>query len=299
MTYLITGAGQIGHQLAYDISDVRIIRRSQPNTPDARITVGDAGDRNLLHQAAHGSTAIFHCIHTVYNPKSWRAELPHREQAVMDVAYDLDIPVIFPESTYAFGRGAINLTDDTPIRPCSPLGEVRAELLLARANHPARTISVVAGDLIGPTATTKGSVAHATVIKPARKGKRCWVLADPDAKHSFTFIPDLTMAMKFLADHPQATNKDIVLAPSPAPLSIKELAQVFGGKSARVSAVPAWPLAAIGTVSPLAKSLFQQQYLWRENQVIEKGSFDAYPNLAPTTWPEIRAAISQNPPPIA
>ena len=40
----------------------------------------------------------------------------------------------------------------------------------ARAAHPARTLSVVAADLIGPTATTSGSVATALVVRPAAAG---------------------------------------------------------------------------------------------------------------------------------
>jgi len=95
------------------------------------------------------------------------ADLPDREQAVMDVTAEYGVPVVFPESAYAFGTAAQDLDDgpdDGPdggtaeravtgeVEPASPLGEIRARLLAARAAHPARTLSVVAADLIGPTA---------------------------------------------------------------------------------------------------------------------------------------------------
>src|SRR5699024_1937441 len=168
MHFLITGAGQIGTQLVRDLTDAghtaTVLRRSSTPVPAARTHSGDAADPALLRAAADGATAIFHCIHSSYDHRAWLRDLPHRETAVMDAAAARGIPVVFPESVYAFGEGARSLAETSAPAPASPLGQVRARLLAARAAHPARTLSVVAADLIGPTAEAQSSVFQLLVM---------------------------------------------------------------------------------------------------------------------------------------
>ncbi|MGO2883140.1 MAG: hypothetical protein ACTIC4_11035, partial [Corynebacterium variabile] len=87
----------------------------------ADLVRGNAGDRDLLRRVVAGGpggdpvaepvAAVFHCIHTSYDARAWAADLPAREQAVMDVAAEYGVPVVFPESVYAFGTAAQDLDD--------------------------------------------------------------------------------------------------------------------------------------------------------------------------------------------
>lgn len=295
MRYLITGAGQIGTQLALDLThdghDVVVLRRSDTSLPGTRTISGDAGDPAIVRTAAAEADAIFHCIHAAYSAKIWRRELPHREQAVMNVAAELNIPVVFPESVYAFGRGAAQLSETSQIAPVSPLGRVRAELLKARAMHPARTASVVASDLFGPTATRNGSVVLSTVVEPARKGLRAWVLGDPDAPHAVTHIPDLTRAMT--ASVPLATENDATLiAPTAPARSLRHMAEDAAARAgqesiARVTRVPAIALASAALFSATARELFKQRYLWNAPSTLVPGRLTTELGLEATPWSEI------------
>lgn len=297
MRALITGAGQIGTQLAHDLSatghEVVVLRRSATAVRGARVVSGDAGEGETLRAAAAAADAIFHCIHAPYSEAAWRRELPHRERVVMDVASELGIPVIFPESVYAFGHGARDLRESAPLAPVSPLGRVRAELLAARAAHPARTASIVASDLVGPTAHPKASVILATVLGPAAAGRTTWVLGDPDAPHAVTFIPDLTRAMA--AAVPLASAGDTVLmAPVPPALSQRQMARDAAAAAGRtagpVRRIPAAALALGGAVSPLARELFRQRYLWSAPSELRPGRLTAELGLEPTPWGDVLAA---------
>lgn len=296
MRALITGAGQIGTQLARDLSaaghEVVVLRRGTGPMAGARVVSGDAGDPPTLRAAAAGADAIFHCIHAPYSATAWRRELPHRERVAMDVAAELDTPVVFPESVYAFGLGARDLRESAPIAPVSPLGRVRAELLAARAAHPARTASIVASDLVGPTAHPKASVILATVLGPAAAGRPAWVFGDPDAPHAVTFIPDLTRAM--IAAAPLASAGDtLLIAPAPPALSQRQMvrdAAAAAGRAARpVRRIPAAALALGGAVSPLARELFRQRYLWSAPSELRPGRLTAEIGLVPTPWEDILA----------
>lgn len=305
MRYLITGAGQIGQQLALDLSaaghEVTVLRRGTGQIAGATTISGDAGDRKTLREASAGSAAIFHCIHTTYSAKVWRAELPQREAAVMDVAAEFDIPVVFPESVYAFGLGARQLSERAPLAPVSPLGEVRAELLRARAAHRARTSSIVASDLFGPTATGAGSVVLSTVVEPASNGKSAWALGDPDAPHAVTYIPDLCRAM--IAAVPLAEQGGtVLLAPTTPARTLRQMAvdaAAIVGRTqperAKITRIPGVILAVGGLFSAPMREMRNQRYLWTAPSALEAGRLTTEFGLQPTPWADALAEWAHKP----
>ncbi|MCL6424196.1 NAD-dependent epimerase/dehydratase family protein [Brachybacterium sp. JHP9] len=292
MRSLIIGAGQIGQSLVAELHsrghETVVLRRSADPVLGTSTVAGDAADRQLLTELARGASAIFHTAHAAYDPRSWRRELPHRERAVMDAAAEAGIPVVFPESVYAFGRGAENLHEGDPVQPCSPLGEVRAELLDARRAHGARTLSIVASDLLGPTATAKGSIPRATVVDPVSSGRSAWVLGDPDTPHAMTWIPDLAHAMAESAARAEqlTTSGDaVLLAPTPPAISLRALAQfVDESESPRVRRIPDWALVPLFPFSPTTRSLHRQLYLWERPVRLHPGALTTVHGLAPTPW---------------
>ncbi|WP_200332491.1 NAD-dependent epimerase/dehydratase family protein [Leucobacter sp. L43] len=297
MRYLITGAGQIGRQLALDLSEaghtVIVLRRNSAPVAGAHVRPGDAGDRDDLRAAALGADAIFHCIHAAYSAPVWRRELPHREQAVMDVAAELDIPVVFPESVYAYGLGARAVGEHSPLAPASPLGHVRAALLEARAVHPARTASVVASDLIGPTAAAQTSVVLGMIFSPVAAGRTAWLLGDPDAPHAVTTIPDLCRAM--IASVPLATPSDTrLIAPTPPARSQREMtadaAAALGLPPGRVLRIPPALLAIAGLGSPMMREMFHQRYLWKSPSELVPGRLTTELGLTATPWEQTLSA---------
>lgn len=294
MRYLITGAGQIGTQLALDLvaagHDVVVLRRGDTPVQDARTLRGDAGDHATVRTAAEGVDAVFHCIHAAYSAKTWLQELPHREATVMDVAAELDVPVVFPESVYAFGQGAQQLSEGSPLAPVSPLGRVRTQLLEARAAHPARTASVVASDLLGPTSTTNGSVALGTLLAPASKGTRAWAMGDPDAPHAITYTPDLTRAM--LAAVPLAKQGGTTLLAPTAPARsqrqiVADAAAAAGRAPAGITRIPAAAFALGAPFSAPMRELFHQRYLWNAPSELLPGILTTELGLSPTPWERV------------
>ena len=290
MHALITGAGQIGTQLASDLvadgHDVTVLRRGDGPVPGARVIRGDAGDRDALRSAASGAASIYHCIHAPYSSAAWRRELPQREAAVMDVAAELGLPVVFPESVYAFGPGARELSEDAPIDPVSPLGRVRADLLSAR------TASVVASDLVGPTARPGTSVILATVLNRVAAGRRAWVMGDPDAPHAVTYIPDLARGMISAAALARSGGT-VLVAPTGEARSQRRMAQdaatVAGSGAPRVSRIPSAAFALGAPVSPVARELFHQRYLWNAPSALRPGRLVTELGLTPTPWSAVLA----------
>ncbi|WP_129660481.1 NAD-dependent epimerase/dehydratase family protein [Rothia uropygialis] len=297
MKFLVTGAGQIGSQLVSDLvsggHDVVVLRRRNSPVEGAAVVSGDVLDRQLLRNAMTGAAAIFHCVHTAYDAKKWKEFLPSREQAVMDAAADAGIPVIFPESVYGFGDQSVDLREGAKVNPCSPLGEVRALLLTARKRHPARTVSVVASDLWGPTALPATSVAHLAVLVPRPHGKRGYALGNPSLPHTLTYIPDLTSAMIYSALHAGAlapAGDRILHAPSSETGSLEDLNRLVSLRSGvrykRLLPIPNLLLGAAGLVSPMMAELKNQAYLWNRPAILRPGVLAEEHGLKATTFEE-------------
>ncbi|QGU01156.1 NAD dependent epimerase/dehydratase family protein [Corynebacterium kalinowskii] len=286
MKYLVTGAGQIGSQLVHDLTSqghaVNCLRKSGKPVSGATVFSGDVADRQLLAQAVADCAAIFHCTHAPYDSRAWRELLPPAETAVMGTAVELGIPVVFPESMYAFAGCSGPVMEGATPNPIEGKGQVRAELLAARAAHEAQTVSVIAADLVGPTATSAGSVITSTVLAPAKKGLPVIVLADPDVQHSATFIPDLSATMIFAAQHadelPTAIN-----APS-VTHTLREWAYATG-KKPPVWGVPNWPIQFLGRINRMCFELAEIAPMWHSEFVLGSSSIP----IEPSPWSEVVA----------
>lgn len=298
MHALITGAGQIGTRLSSDLlaagHTVTVLRRSAHEVPGTTTIAGDAGDRATVESAARGADVIFHCIHSTYDSRAWARDLPHREITVMDVAAAHSIPVVFPESVYAYGTGARDLSEDATPAPVAPLGRIRARLLDARRRHDARTLSVVAADLIGPTTAPGTAVFPSLVMGPAAKGRTAWILGDPDVERSFTYIPDMTAAMITAAEHADTlapAGDTMLTVPAAPPLTQRQMAAdaaaAAGRSSSRVRTIPRWVLRTAGIGMPMMRELAHQSYLWADRSVLLPGRLASEHGLTATPWPDV------------
>lgn len=244
--------------------------------PGVRRVSGDVLDPAVLSDALEGADAVVHAIHAPYDSAVWRRDLLPREAAVLDAAAHRGIAALFPESMYAWGRGAEDLPEGAPIAPDTPLGHVRADLLQARAAHPACTISLVASDFVGPTASVQS--VQATLLDATGAGRTAWVLGDPDMPHSLTALPDLAAAFVRCVADPErwAPGGDAVLhAPTASAWSLREearaVARTAGAPEPRIRRIPSPVLSVIGIVNAPARELRRQRLLWERPCVLRPG----------------------------
>ncbi|MFC0674758.1 NAD(P)H-binding protein [Brachybacterium hainanense] len=300
MHHLVIGEGQIGREIidqARDRGDaVTVLRRSEAApAPGVRRIRGDVLDPAALGRAIEDADAVHAAFHAPYDSRVWRRELPPRELAVLDAAARHDAPVIFPESMYGFQGEAARLAEGAAPSPRDAKGEIRVQLLETRRRHAARTASIVASDLIGPTAVGTGSaVACSLLMEQQAAGRRGLILGDPDAPHTLTFIPDLAAAMLHAARYPERLPADAILhAPSAPARSQRELARA----AADLLEVPFRPpltiprlvLRALSPFHPLARELSGIAGIWYGPCRLEPGLLTTQEQLVPTPWEEALA----------
>ena len=300
MHHLVIGEGQIGRALIEralaDGDTVTVLRRTAKEpSPGMRRVAGDVLDPAALGAAIEGAGAVHATFHAPYDARLWRAQLPPRELAVLDAAAERGIPVVFPESFYGFQGDAASLAEDASPSPLDEKGRVRVELLAARRAHAARTLSVVASDLIGPsTVSTGAAVATAMVIEPLLAGRRAILFGRADAPHTLTFVPDLAAAMLHAARHAErlaGDAGDAVLNAPAAPARtqhelIAEVSRLLGMPARRPIPIPRAALTLLAPVSTFARELRGISRLWYGPSVQVPGRLEREEGLVATSWEE-------------
>lgn len=317
MHYLVIGEGQIGREIvsaALERGDtVTIFRRSAVDESASRarcgtgaeaITriAGDVADADAVAGAAASADAILACFHTYYDSRAWRRDLPGRERSVLDAAARVGIPVVFPESMYGFIGEAENLREGAEFSPREEKGRIRQELIEARRAHPARTVSVVASDLIGPTGMTGGAaVACATVLQPLAADSRPFNPGDPNVPHALTFTPDLARAMLVAVDNADALamggRDGVVHAPTDIARTFAELVEfatnALGAKRFKMIAIPRVVLRGVGLVDRTMRELSAISDFWYRPCAMAPGILTTEYGLEPTGWEDaVRATLA-------
>lgn len=326
MHHLLIGEGQIGQAIveaAIGRGDtITILRRSTVDRAAdegrhgsaahliTRVT-GDASVREVLARAAAGgpghgpADTIQACFHAPYDSREWRRSLPAAEATVLDVASQQGIPVAFPESMYGYVGHASSLREGAPFAPVDEKGRIRAELITARRAHAARTVSVLASDLIGPTTVgTWAAVATAMVIEPLVAGRQVFVPGSTRAPHSLTHIPDLAQAMLFAAEHADELadhfgTDAVVHAPTAPARSLTELATTtralleepavrtkVAGLLPTVISIPHFVLAVAGRFNRMMHEVSVLKPLWYGPCRLEPGVLTDVYGLPATGWEE-------------
>ncbi len=304
MHHLVIGEGQIGRALIErahaDGDTVTVLRRTAKDpSPGLRRVAGDVLDPAALADALEGAESVLATFHAPYDARLWREQLPPREAAVLDAAAARGIPVVFPESLYGFQGGAASLAEDASPSPQDEKGRVRVELLEARRAHRARTVSVIASDLIGPsTVGTGAAVATAMVLEPILAGRRAILFGRADMPHTLTFVPDLAASMLHAArqaDRLCGELGDAVLnAPAAPPRSQRELiaavSRLAGRPARRPVPIPRTALTLLAPVSSFARELHGIAGLWYGPCVQEPGRLVHEEGLVATSWEDAVAA---------
>lgn len=250
----------------------------------------DAADPAQLLEAAAGTDIIFASVHAPYDSRIWAQVLPQLEETIMDVGAKLGIPVVFPESVYAFAGLTQPVTETSPFAPADEKGRIRQQLMEARSAHGARTASLIAGDLIGATAQSNSSVVKMCISDRISQGHRAIVPARLDVPHGITVIADLAAAMisaAKLLEADDSVNHRLLLAPASNPTlaDIVDFTYSYlGTPTHKAIAAPRWTTRVAGLVERSLFELHALSPIWYEPCIIETGTFAG--EVGRTRWQE-------------
>jgi nucleoside-diphosphate-sugar epimerase len=291
--HVVFGAGQIGAPLARILASqgrrVRVVRRSE-GAADPAIPVmrGDAGDPAFAAESARGAAVLYHCMNPAYETRVWERELPRIMQSLIAAARQSGARLVVLDNLYMLGRtGGAPMNEDTPIRPVSPKGAIRARvaqmLFDAHRRGEVRAVSGRGSDFYGPG-------GHQTLFgerfwRAVFAGKAAVVPMNPDLPHSWHYTLDVAQGLAVLGAADEEALGRAWMLPVAPPVSARALIAALGQalrRGIRVSRLPRPALVVLGLFMPILRELTEMSYQWDTPFVVDDHRFRKRFGMAPT-----------------
>jgi nucleoside-diphosphate-sugar epimerase len=290
--HTILGAGgAIGTELAKELrhytDNIRLVSRhpQKVNMTD-EFFPADLSVAAQVDNAIKGSDVVYLTLGFAYNTRIWQKMWPPLMQRVIAACKKHQSKLVFFDNVYMYDRTHLaHMTEETPVRPTSKKGEIRAEiaqLLLTEVQHGNLTALIArSADFYGPT----NSVLVEMIYKNLLQGKRAVWIADINTIHNFTFTPDAAKATAILGNTPEAFNQVWHLPTDRSPLTVKHWIELFTHivpANPKVTVLPIWSLSILGMFMPLMREFKEMSYQYDRDYLFDSRKFEQRFDFTPT-----------------
>lgn len=255
------------------------------------VVAADATDATGMRAACAGAAVVYNCINPPF--RSWRELFPPALDGVLAGAGAAGAVHVFADDTWMYGRVHGPMTEDTPYRPVSAKGTLRAWLaervLAAHHRGEVRTVIGRAGELYGPRVE---SLLGRNVFGAALKGGTARWVGRPDVAITPMFVDDFARALVVLGKE-TGSHGAVWHVPHAEPLTGREfvrLAFEAAGTRPRMTTHGSVTARALGLISALAREGAEMIYQFEAPFVVEGSRFAREFGAIPT--PHVEAIRS-------
>ncbi|MFB8240648.1 NAD-dependent epimerase/dehydratase family protein [Kitasatospora purpeofusca] len=292
--HIVIGKGPVGATTARLLDEqgheVVVLSRSGGDGSTAL----DVTDTASLRRATKDAEVIYNCASPLYH--RWPTDWPPIANALLDAAEAAGSVLVTMGNLYGYGPVDTPITEDLPLAGTGSKARVRIGMWReASARHRAGRIRVAearASDFFGPGVTEAGHLAQ-RMMPALLAGRAVRLIGNPDAPHSFTYVPDIARALVRLGTDERAWGRAWHVPTAP-PLSTREaverLCGLAGLPPARVGRIPWWPLHLAGLVNPVLGELREVRYQFDRPFVLDSKAYTATFGEVPTPIDEALGA---------
>jgi nucleoside-diphosphate-sugar epimerase len=295
MVTILGAGGAIGSELVKELAArneaIRLVSRNPKLVPGAAEAVAaDLSNLDDTVKAVTGSRIAFLLVGLKYDIKVWRELWPRIMCNTIEAAKRANAKLVFFDNVYMYGKVDGPMTEETPFRPCSKKGEIRAQIatMLLNEMKAGNLMALIArsADFYGPRART--GIPNVLVFDKLAKGAKASWLVNDSVKHSFTFTPDAARSLVLLADNESAWNQTWHVPTAPDPPTGKQFielaAKEFGTKTKyRVLTRPMLWMA--GWFDTTVRELYEMLYQYEFDYVFDSTKFMKAFHFQPTSYP--------------
>lgn len=295
ITHVVFGVGALGSEVARQLVEtgatVRLANRTGSIiVPGARAVAADLIDPASAISAAKGADVIYFCAAPAYT--EWTRTFMALQEGAIAAARQTGAVLVVAENLYGYGVAG-ELFETTPLSATTRKGGVRARmshrLFEAHRGEEIRAVSGRASDFFGPG------------VKQSALGDRFWPellggrtinwFGNPDALHSFTYLPDFARALIALGAQSDAWGRAWHV-PSLPPMSVRtfaaQAATIAGVAGPKIRQTPRILMRAISRFNRSAGELLEMEYSFIRDFVIRHDDWNVAFDLGPT---DLEAAI--------
>ncbi len=281
--HVVVGRGSVGNAVARELlilgHDVTQVSRRGGAVPGARPVSQDAADGTALTIVAADADALYNCVNPPYD--QWATAWPPVAKAMLAAAERSGAGLVTMGNLYPYGPVDVPMTEDLPDVGTGPKARVRAAmwhdaLVLHRAGR-IRATEARASDFYGPDVVDTGLLASRAV--PALlKGKKVRVLGDPDAPHTFSYVPDVARTLAILGTDARSWGR-LWHVPSAEPVTqrqaLTQMAELAHAPVARVGRIPDVAVKVLGLAVPMMRELQETAYQRTRPYVLDSSAATA------------------------
>ena len=294
MQTILGSTGVIGKELAKTLpqytNKIRLVSRNPKKVNDGEELVS----ANLLNsdeilKAVEGSEVVYLTAGIQYDIKIWRRDWPVIIKNVIEACKKNNSKFVFFDNVYAYGKADGWMTEESPIKPDSEKGKVRAELNKMIMNEieqgNLKAIIARAADFYGPN--TPPSFVNIMVFENFEKGKKAQWFIDVNKKHSFTYTPDAGKGTAILGNTESAynqvwhlpTNKDVLTG-----REFIELAAKAMNVKPEYMVVKKWMAQMLGLFKKVIKENNEMLYQNNSDYLFDSTKFETTFNYKPISY---------------
>jgi nucleoside-diphosphate-sugar epimerase len=293
--HTILGAGgpvanALSRELINNNETIRLVSRRPVKTTGDNVTWKKADLLNYdeVLEAARGSKVIYLCAGLVYDKDIWREQWPIIIQNVINVAKETKARLIFFDNVYMYGLVNGPMTEQTPYRPNSAKGEIRAGIASkimeeVKAGN-IRAIIARAPDFYGTN--SQNSFFDMMVLDKYSKKQTAQWIGNPKVKHNFIYVPDAGKAMYLLGQSPESDNQiwHLPTAPVKTGKEFIELAANIYGVKPKFMAINKFMLWLVGLFQKVVAGTVEMYYQYNHDYNFNSDKFEKAFNFKPTSY---------------
>jgi nucleoside-diphosphate-sugar epimerase len=285
-----TVANALSRELINNNETIRLISRRPVKITGDNVTwkKADLLNYNEVLEAARDSKVIYLCAGLVYDKDIWREQWPVIIQNVINVVKETKARLIFFDNVYMYGLVNGPMTEQTPYKPSSVKGEIRAGIANKIMDEvKAGNIHAIiarAPDFYG-TDSQNSFFDMMVLDKYAKKQTAQWI-GNPKVKHNFIYIPDAGKAMYLLGQSPESDNQiwHLPTAPVKTGKEFIELAASIYGVKPKFMAINKVMLWLVGLFQKVVAGTVEMYYQYNHDYNFNSDKFEKAFNFKPTSY---------------
>lgn len=269
---------------------LRLISRSGYQTAGAESRKVDVSNQKELSNAIKGSKVVILLVGIEYTTAQWQLQWPKIMDNCITSCIENNVPFIFFDNVYMYGKVDGIMTESTPFNPCSKKGEIRANiashLIQQIKKNNIRASIARAADFYGPYAEEK-SFFHQLVLKNLRAGKKAQWMMNAKVPHSFSYTHDMAKGLYLLAHDENTLNQTWHMPTASPALSGEELISIAAnlmGTQAKYMNLSKWMIKSFGWFNKVVGESVEMLYQYEVPYHFSSEKFEKHFNYKPTSY---------------
>jgi nucleoside-diphosphate-sugar epimerase len=242
-------------------------------------------------KAVEDSEVVYLTAGLQYDINVWRKDWPVIMKNVIEACKKNNSKFVFFDNVYSYGKVDGWMTEESPVKPDSEKGKVRAELNKMIMDEVKqgnlKAIIAKAADFYGPETLT--SFVNIMVFENFKKGKKAQWMLDVNKKHSFTYTPDAGKGTAILGNTESAYNQVWHLPTNRNVLTGKEFIELAAKEMSikpDYMVVKKWMLSMLGLFNKVIQENNEMLYQNDTDYLFDSSKFEKAFNYKPISYEE-------------